>query len=117
MEIRIHPIYKTEKMHTGMDFTSPVGTEIHATGNGVSEQSRIRRTRLREQCDHISHGFGYQTLARSHEQDPRSARAKGQPRRLIGYVGNTRNFYRPHLHYEVLKGVNRSIRSTITIMI
>src|SRR5436190_18710074 len=32
---RIHPIYKTEKLHTGMDFTAPIGTEVHATGNGV----------------------------------------------------------------------------------
>ena len=32
---RIHPIYKTSKMHTGMDFTAPIGTPIYATGNGI----------------------------------------------------------------------------------
>ncbi|HEX4887383.1 MAG TPA: hypothetical protein VFV37_04975, partial [Luteibaculaceae bacterium] len=27
---RIHPIYKTSKMHTGMDFAAPIGTPIYA---------------------------------------------------------------------------------------
>ena len=31
---RIHPIYKTRKMHAGMDFSAKTGTEIYATGNG-----------------------------------------------------------------------------------
>ncbi len=33
--MRIHPIYGIPKMHYGIDFTSPQGTPIYATGNGV----------------------------------------------------------------------------------
>ena len=32
---RIHPIYKTRKMHYGMDFSAKTGTEIYSTGDGV----------------------------------------------------------------------------------
>ena len=32
---RIHPIYKTVKLHEGLDFTASIGTPIYATGNGV----------------------------------------------------------------------------------
>jgi murein DD-endopeptidase MepM/ murein hydrolase activator NlpD len=35
--LRIHPIYKIIKFHSGMDFTAPAGTEIYSTGNGVIE--------------------------------------------------------------------------------
>ena len=36
--LRMHPIYKIIKMHNGMDFTAPIGTEIYATGDGVVEK-------------------------------------------------------------------------------
>ena len=39
--IRIHPIYKTRRMHTGMDFTAPTGSDIYSTGDGVVEVARI----------------------------------------------------------------------------
>ena len=35
---RIHPKYKTQKMHFGMDFSATTGTEIYATGNGVIKE-------------------------------------------------------------------------------
>jgi murein DD-endopeptidase MepM/ murein hydrolase activator NlpD len=33
--MRIDPIYKIPKMHEGLDFAAPIGTPIHATGNGT----------------------------------------------------------------------------------
>jgi len=33
--MRMHPIFKRKKMHTGMDFTCPRGTDIQATGAGT----------------------------------------------------------------------------------
>src|SRR5690606_15597150 len=32
--MRIHPIHKVRKMHTGIDFTAPRGTAIQSTGDG-----------------------------------------------------------------------------------
>ena len=58
---RIHPIYKTRKLHTGMDFSATRGTPIYATGNG--KVSKVKRSR-RGYGNHvvINHGYGYKTL-------------------------------------------------------
>jgi hypothetical protein len=103
--MRIHPIYKTEKMHTGMDFTSPVGTEVYATGNGVvtkvESMSRGYGNNIL-----IDHGFGYETLyghLSKMKVHPGQHVSRGD---LIGYVGNTGTSSGPHLHYEVRKGGN-----------
>ena len=32
---RMHPIYKIEKFHSGIDFTAPTGTDVFATGGGT----------------------------------------------------------------------------------
>ena len=99
---RIHPVYKTRKLHTGMDFTSPTGTEIYATGNG--KVVKIKKTR-RGYGMHIviDHGFGYSTL---YGHMSKFNVRKGQTVKrgdVIGYVGNTGTSTAPHLHYEVHK--------------
>jgi murein DD-endopeptidase MepM/ murein hydrolase activator NlpD len=100
---RVHPIYKTHKMHTGIDFTAPTGTPVYSTGNG-----RVVKVELghRGYGNHvvISHGFGYQTLyGHLHKAKVREGQEvkRGQ---LIGYIGNTGLSSGPHLHYEVIKG-------------
>jgi len=99
---RMHPIYKIWKMHYGMDFTTPTGTEIYATGNGkVVEVKRLR------------HGFG-NTILIDHEYGYKTRYAhlskfnvkKGQKVNrgdVIGYVGSTGTSTAPHLHYEVIQ--------------
>ena len=57
--MRMHPIYKIIKMHTGMDFTAPVGTEIYATGDGVIE--KVAWVGGYGKTIMINHGFGYKT--------------------------------------------------------
>jgi murein DD-endopeptidase MepM/ murein hydrolase activator NlpD len=61
---RIHPIYKVRKMHYGMDFTAPVGTPVHATGDGkVVETSGSGRSRVGfGLVVKIDHGYGYETV-------------------------------------------------------
>ena len=102
----MHPIYKIIKMHKGMDFTAPIGTEIYATGDGVVEKvgwvGGYGKTIM------INHGFGYKTrYAHCSKYNCR----KGQKVKrgdLIGFVGNTGQSSGPHLHYEVFKN-NRQI--------
>ena len=99
---RIHPIYKTRKMHYGMDYSAKVGTEIYATGDGII--SKVKRSkRGYGNYVKINHGFGYETL---YAHMSRYIVKKGQKVKrgeVIGYVGNSGISTAPHLHYEVRK--------------
>ena len=99
---RIHPIYKTRKMHYGMDFSAKSGTPIYATGDG--KISKVRKSR-RGYGNHviIDHGYGYKTLY-AHMQKYIVKRGQKVNRGdIIGYVGSTGTSVAPHLHYEVHK--------------
>jgi murein DD-endopeptidase MepM/ murein hydrolase activator NlpD len=100
--MRIHPIYKIAKMHTGLDFTADIGTEIYATGDGVVESIESKYSGYGQHVI-INHGFGYESL---YAHMSRVAVLPGQKVRrgqIIGYVGNTGTSTGPHLHYEVMK--------------
>jgi murein DD-endopeptidase MepM/ murein hydrolase activator NlpD len=98
----MHPIYKVRKMHWGMDFSAPTGTEIFATGDGtVTKVNKGRRGYGKHVI--IDHGYGYQTLyAHMSEIDVRRGQ-KVKRGDVIGLVGNTGISSAPHLHYEVIK--------------
>lgn len=99
---RIHPIYKTAMMHEGIDFTSPIGTEIYSTGNGVVAKVEYNGRGYGNNVT-INHGFGYATL---YGHMSRFAVRPGQRVKrgdIIGYVGNTGSSTGPHVHYEVIK--------------
>ena len=99
---RIHPIYKTRKMHYGMDFSAKTGTEIYATGDGVI--SKVRRSkRGYGNYVKINHGFGYETLYAHMSKYIVKKGQKVKRGEVIGYVGNTGISTAPHLHYEVRK--------------
>jgi len=99
---RIHPIYKTRKMHTGMDFSAKSGTPIYATGDG--KIAKVRRSR-RGYGNHviINHGYGYKTLYAHMKKYAVKKGQKVQRGEVIGYVGSTGTSVAPHLHYEVHK--------------
>lgn len=98
---RIHPIYKTHKMHTGMDFTAPVGTDIYSTGNGKVIKAEYDRGYGYHVI--IDHGFGYQTLY-GHMSKITVKRGQEIKRgEIIGLIGNSGTSTAPHLHYEVIK--------------
>ena len=101
---RIDPVYHTGRMHQGMDFTAPVGTDVYATGNGrvvSAEWEQGYGNSIK-----IDHGFGYETfyahLSALHVRAGQSV-TRGE---IIGTVGNTGKSTGPHLPYEVhQKGV------------
>jgi len=99
---RIHPIYKTLRMHDGIDFTAPVGTPIYATGNGTIERKKSRMSGYGKVVM-IDHGYGYETLYAHMSKIIVRPGQKVKRGEIIGYVGNTGRSTGPHLHYEVRK--------------
>jgi len=103
---RIDPVYKTVKLHPGLDFAAPAGTPIYATANGTVEFAGNRGDGYGNNVI-INHGYGYKTLfghmfkikARSGQRVTRGE--------VIGWVGSTGKSTGPHCHYEVIKNGNK----------
>ncbi|MBI1267966.1 MAG: peptidoglycan DD-metalloendopeptidase family protein [Cryomorphaceae bacterium] len=100
--MRIHPIYKVPKMHTGMDFTAPEGTEIFASGDGVVIETDNKFNGYGTHVI-IKHGYGYETLYAHMSKVNVRLGQKVKRGEVIGYVGNTGTSVGAHLHYEVIK--------------
>lgn len=104
---RRHPIYKTTKFHSGVDYAAPKGTAIYASGNGIVEMARY--VNGYGNYVKIRHNSEYET-AYGHMQRfasgirPGIRVKKGQ---IIGYVGNTGRSTGPHLHFEILRNGQR----------
>ncbi|MDG1756645.1 MAG: M23 family metallopeptidase [Bacteroidia bacterium] len=99
---RIDPIYRTRKMHKGLDFSAPTGTKIYATGDGVIKKVKRARWGYGTHVV-IDHGYGYTTL---YGHMSRASVKQGQRVKRgqqIGLVGSTGKSTGPHLHYEVAK--------------
>ncbi len=98
--MRVHPIYKVKKMHTGIDFAATIGTPIYATADGTIDILDVSFSGYGKKIE-INHGFGYRTrYAHMHGFAVRLGQ-KVKRGDLIGYVGDTGLSTAPHLHYEV----------------
>jgi murein DD-endopeptidase MepM/ murein hydrolase activator NlpD len=104
--MRNHPILKSRRMHTGVDYSAPRGTPILAAGNGIVEKAG--RTGGYGNAIVVRHTNGYETVY-AHQSSfakgitPGTRVRQGQ---IIGYVGSTGLSTGPHLHFEVR--VNKS---------
>lgn len=99
---RIDPVYKTTKMHEGLDFAAPQGTPIYATADGTITTAGSTGNGYGNHVV-INHGYGYETLyghmVRVKVKNGETVK-RGQ---VIGWVGSTGKSTGPHLHYEVHK--------------
>lgn len=99
---RIDPIYKTPKLHTGIDFTAATGTPIYATGDGTVRESGYHSGGYGYHVV-INHGYGY----KSHYAHMKKMKVRPGDRvkrgEVIGWVGSTGKSTGPHLHYEIIK--------------
>lgn len=98
---RNHPVLGGVRMHTGIDYAAPVGTEVSATGAGrVVFAGTIRGYGLTIDIDH---GGGvvtrYAHLSEIAEDVREGTRVKAGD--SIGAVGATGLVSGPNLHYEV----------------
>lgn len=98
--VRIDPIYRTPRFHSGMDFSAKIGTDIYATGDGKVTMAGWKQGY--GNCVMIDHGYGYQTLYGHMSKFKVRIGQKVKRGEVIGAVGNTGKSTGPHLHYEVI---------------
>jgi len=96
---RIHPIFHTRKLHTGVDLASPKGTPIYAAGDGIIEKAGWSNGYGNFTL--IKHVNGYETGYGHQSKIIVEAGDKVRQGQLIGYVGSTGNSTGPHLHFEI----------------
>lgn len=98
---RNHPVLGGVKMHTGIDYAAPVGTEVSATGAGrVVFAGRMRGYGLTIDIDHgggVVTRYAHLSEIAGNVQDGARVKAGDQ----IGAVGATGLVSGPNLHYEV----------------
>ncbi len=112
---RRHPLLKTLRLHSGVDWAAPVGTPIMASGNGTIEVAG--REGGYGNYVRIRHANGYKT-AYGHMLRFAEGVAKGVKVRqgqVIGYLGNSGMSTGPHVHYEVL--INNRFTNPLSIKI
>ena len=100
--MRRNPVLGVVMMHTGMDFSADIGTDIYATGDGTVIKIENNGGGYGKMVT-IDHGFGI--ISRYAHMSKFSVLEGSEVKRgdIIGAVGNTGRSAGPHLHYEVLK--------------
>ncbi|HMV13803.1 MAG: M23 family metallopeptidase [Chitinophagales bacterium] len=99
---RIDPVYKTPRMHAGLDFSAETGTPVYATGDGVVEIAGSQGDGYGNKVV-IKHGYGYETLYAHNSKILVRAGTKVKRGQTIALVGSTGKSTGPHCHYEVMK--------------
>ena len=103
---RFHPIYKKVKMHHGVDYAAPIGTQVWAVADGIVNYVGVmggygnliilkHKGGLETRYGHLSRFASGMRRGLSVEQG-----------RLIGYVGSTGISTGPHLHFEMRQDGN-----------
>jgi murein DD-endopeptidase MepM/ murein hydrolase activator NlpD len=98
---RIHPIFKSRRLHSGVDLAAPYGTPVYAGGDGTVKQAQwVSGYGRYVELDHVNgYQTGYAHMSRIADGLKPGMRVKqGQ---IVGYVGSTGNSTGNHLHYEV----------------
>jgi murein DD-endopeptidase MepM/ murein hydrolase activator NlpD len=96
---RIHPIYGTSKLHTGIDYGADEGTPIRAAADGVVVSAGWYGGYGNATI--IDHGGGIATLYGHQSSMAVSAGQKITQGQIIGRVGCTGDCTGPHVHFEV----------------
>ena len=99
---RIHPVYGTRKLHSGLDVGAPTGTPIAATSGGEVIFSGVRGGYGNAVI--IDHGGGITSLY-GHMSKLGVSKGETVDRGdIVGLVGSTGTATGPHLHFEIRVG-------------
>ena len=98
---RIHPIFKTRRLHTGVDLAARTGTPIYASGDGVISYYKWQSGYGNKV--EIQHVNGYETAYghMSRFAEGLSVGSRVRQGQIVGYVGSTGQSTGPHLHFEI----------------
>lgn len=100
---RKHPIYKTVRPHTGVDYAAPMGTPVVALGDGVVTEKGYKGAG--GNTVKIRHNSTYTTAylhLSKYSKDIAVGKRVSQGQ-VIGYVGSTGASTGPHLDFRVWK--------------
>jgi murein DD-endopeptidase MepM/ murein hydrolase activator NlpD len=106
---RLHPILNLIRGHMGTDYAAPIGTPVHAAGDGhvsfKGDRGGYGNAVVLAHSNNVSTLYGHMSrFARNLRVGSRVAQGD-----VIGYVGMTGLATGPHLHYEYLtNGVHRN---------
>jgi len=97
---RFHPVLKTWRAHTGVDYAAPTGTRVKVTGGGIVEFAGRQGgygnlVVVRHQSKYTTWYGHLSGFAPGIHSGKRVAQGD-----IIGYVGSTGLATGPHLHYE-----------------
>jgi murein DD-endopeptidase MepM/ murein hydrolase activator NlpD len=109
---RVHPLFKRNAPHRGIDYAAPTGTPVLAAGDG--RVTVASRTEPNGNYVVIQHGEQFTTKYLHLSKFGRGIRSGTRVRQgqVIGYVGATGWATGPHLHYEFLvNGVHKNPRT------
>jgi murein DD-endopeptidase MepM/ murein hydrolase activator NlpD len=97
--MRMHPILRQNRMHTGIDVGAPTGTRLIAAADGVVRfagwSGGYGNTVI------IDHGNGYSTLYAHNSRNRVTTGQRVERGQHIADVGSTGMSTGPHLHFEI----------------
>lgn len=99
--MRVHPITKQYKLHTGVDIAAPVGTDFIAANDGIVVKAEL--TPAYGNMVVIDHGGGISTLYAHGSQIMVEVGQKVKRGDVVIKVGMTGYTTGPHAHFEVRK--------------
>ncbi|MEM7368441.1 MAG: peptidoglycan DD-metalloendopeptidase family protein [Bacteroidota bacterium] len=105
--MRMHPIHKIRKMHTGLDMRASTGTPVYAAGDGIVKLAGTSRGGYGKQIELDHGGYGYVTKYAHLSEILVTKGQKIERGDVIGLSGNTGLSKGPHLHYEIIKNGRR----------
>lgn len=97
---RKDPFTGKKRMHYGMDFTGPEGSDIFVTGDGVVVEAGYSIYGYGNRVV-IDHGYGYKTIYAHLKKILVDEGQKVKRGDVLGTLGNTGRSTGSHLHYEI----------------